>query len=123
MSSNMENYLIMFLELQQMKKNKVWQKFAKTTQSKRHGQWLEKQINAKGQPKNVDDGRRRKILKMLWEKFNESRTYPNMKQIIKIDIISDGLKPYLLDEKGYNIKANKKRYAVSFDKIVNIYEN
>merc|ERR1712228_873479 len=55
---------------------------------------------------------------------NQFRELPNMKQIIKIDIVSDRLKPYFFDElENVNIKTKKKRFAVSFEKITNLFDN
>ena len=77
--------------------------------------------------KNADELelRRRKILTILWRKFNEFRQEPNLPQIIKIDKISNGLKPYFLDEsQDKDINDTKlKKWDVSFEKIVGIFPN
>eukprot|EP01083_Nonionella_stella_P257524 881385_1 len=68
--------------------------------------------------------RKRKIFKILWEKFDEFRQEPNMEQIIKIDTISDGLKPYFLDESSAKDIHNKRiLWDISFDKILALFPN
>ena len=95
--------------------------------SRKHAEWLKLQVgDQKENESNIDQGeyRRRKILQISWNKFNQFRLHPNMKQIIKIDTISDRLKPYFLDPLDENdIITGKQRYAVSFEKIINIFEN
>merc|ERR1711933_527692 len=124
MSENLENFLAMFFELHlEQKKIEMKERNKDQLQSQKHGEWLRKQVfdDYKG---IGDDGRRRKILKILWQKFNLFRLEPNLKQIIKIDRVSDKLKAYFFDDLDIvNIKTNKKRYAVSFEKIINIFEN
>eukprot|EP01083_Nonionella_stella_P251271 867105_1 len=64
------------------------------------------------------------ILRISWRKFNAFRLKPNFKRTIKIDTISDGLKPFLLqkdddnrDFRGYD------KYRVSFTNVLQIFEN
>eukprot|EP01083_Nonionella_stella_P257523 881383_1 len=79
-------------------------------------------ISSKANAKNNE--RKRKIFKILWEKFDEFRQEPNMEQIIKIDTISDGLKPYFLDESSAKDIHNKRiLWDISFDKILALFPN
>merc|ERR1712228_117043 len=129
MSENLENFLAMFIELHLMEKKKEIFKVRNEyqLQSKIHGEWLGQQVYVDRKLKyvnNKDEFRQKKVLKILWNKFNQFRELPNMKQIIKIDIVSDRLKPYFFDElENVNIKTKKKRFAVSFEKITNLFEN
>ena len=63
----------------------------------------------------AEDVRRLKITTILWRKFTEFRQEPNLPQIIKIDKISSGLKPYFLDFAGLDIRKEKK-WKISFEK-------
>ena len=74
-----------------------------------------------------------RIIYMLMKKFEDFCDVPNRKQIIKIDCISDGLKPYFLDKTKQRIKLpkmpddadqmddNTLLWQVSFIKIINIW--
>eukprot|EP01083_Nonionella_stella_P070990 190333_1 len=76
--------------------------------------------NANSNTNGKNSERGRKIFKILWEKFDEFRKEPNMEQIIKIDTISDGLKPFFLDKHRLE---QRILWDISFDKILTLFPN
>ena len=74
--------------------------------------------------KHLDLERKRKVYKVFWDKFNYFRQYPNLRQSIKFDKISDILKRFFMeqiDEKDINTK--QKKYVISFEEIITVYPN
>eukprot|EP01083_Nonionella_stella_P189256 699481_1 len=63
-----------------------------------------------------------RILGIAWRKFEEFRFCPSEEQLIKIDQISENLKPYFMDYVGADIHKRDK-YMISFDKICRIFVN
>eukprot|EP01083_Nonionella_stella_P142043 438682_1 len=63
-----------------------------------------------------------RILGIAWRKFEEFRFCPSEEQLIKIDQISENLKPYFMDYIGADIHKRDK-YMISFDKICRIFVN
>jgi len=59
--------------------------------------------------------RKNHIFYILIKKFHDFCVSPNRRQIVKIDCISEGLKPYFLDE--------DEKWIVSFDKVLFLYPN
>eukprot|EP01084_Bolivina_argentea_P319455 554104_1 len=68
------------------------------------------------------EDKQQRIMKILYNKFNDFRKCPNRQQTIKICEISENLKPYFLDYIRLDIHNNPK-YIISFEKIANIFEN
>ena len=64
-----------------------------------------------------------RIYKILFEKFTKFRDEPNKKQRIKIDNISDKLKPFFGEEDSEKDKTDKKKWIISFKNIINIFPN
>ena len=92
--------------------------------------------NAKTKPDEWNDEKNRfrneewkTVMSILWGKFNEYRRTPNLKQVIKIDQISEKLKHFLLEEvrdKNGNPELDvydKPRHNVDFEKILKIFPN
>eukprot|EP01084_Bolivina_argentea_P312822 541621_1 len=65
-----------------------------------------------------DLARKKRVLSILWNKFKQFRQEPNLKQCIKIDTISDGLKHFFMQE-----KRQEGNNAISFSKIIKIFPN
>eukprot|EP01083_Nonionella_stella_P070625 189073_1 len=65
------------------------------------------------------------ILRILWNKFESFRLKPNFKRAIKIDMISESLKQFLLKKDKNDNKdiAGKYKYRVSFTNLLQIFEN
>merc|ERR1712228_803973 len=64
-----------------------------------------------------------KVMTICWNKFNLFREQPNLKQIIKIDMISDGLKEFFLDKEHEKDIHDNYKYAVSFEKLLKVFPN
>ena len=68
------------------------------------------------------EGQWKRVMRILWNKFNEFRKNPNGAQLIKIDQISDGLKEQFLQKKEEDDDGNI-RYTVDLGKIRRIFPN
>eukprot|EP01083_Nonionella_stella_P001119 3241_1 len=62
----------------------------------------------------------RNIITILWTKFSLFRYE---KQVIKIDCVSDGLKPFFFDKLSEKDVFAHDKYAVSFKKILQVFPN
>eukprot|EP01084_Bolivina_argentea_P011445 21396_1 len=119
MNENLEKYLQMFIELHLLKKEDFkrvsWRGIKRRNEKKAppaYGDWLKKQVIDEYKTKYnhaSDKARRQQILKILWDTFNDFRLEPNLKQTIKIDSVSEGLKQYFFDENGYDVRYKKKK--------------
>ncbi len=64
-----------------------------------------------------------KIMKILWTRFGMFQSQPKTKQVIKIDQISNRLKPFFLKlDQQKDVHGNDK-WSVSFTKLLNIFPN
>ncbi len=72
--------------------------------------------------KNEEYKHHHKIMNILWRKFDNFRKFPNHHQVVRIDQISDNLKPYFMDIIGGDDEGNEQ-YTISFAKIIKIFEN
>merc|ERR1712173_232780 len=69
------------------------------------------------------------VMKVLWKKFEQYRKNPNLKQVIKIDRISENLKQFfltpMLDNRGVPKLGldGKPKWRVDFEKILSIFPN
>ena len=63
----------------------------------------------------------KRVMRILWNKFNEFRKNPNGAQLIKIDQISDGLKDRFLQK--YEDDDGEIEYNVNLQKIRKIFPN
>eukprot|EP01083_Nonionella_stella_P153537 493436_1 len=110
MSVHLEYWLTAFLYLQCGKDDEC---MVKTT----FMESLQRIVQSGDYGVDGDLNRYHQILNMLWNKFENFRKFPNREQVVKLDTISDGLKPYFMDNE------NDNSYGVSFSKIVRIFEN
>jgi len=70
------------------------------------------------------DEKEYRILKILLQKMEEFLDKPNNHQCIKLDEISDHLKPYFLDHSGLEVdEKDRPRYVVSFKRIMAMFQN
>ena len=66
----------------------------------------------------------RKLAVIWWSKFNEIREFPNERQCVKFDRISDILKRFFMEQTNErDIKTNKRKWTISFQEILNVYPN
>eukprot|EP01083_Nonionella_stella_P223380 796161_1 len=68
--------------------------------------------------KDDDMIRAMKIYPVLWRRFNEFREYPNLKQRVKFDTISDHLKRFFMQK-----DTTEDEWRISFEEITNVYPN
>lgn len=59
-----------------------------------------------------------------WHKFEQIRKYPNERQCVKFDRISDILKRFFMEHTNErDIATNKRRWTISFEEILTVYPN
>merc|ERR1712232_466528 len=58
-----------------------------------------------------------RILRILYRKIDDFTLEPNRQQRLKLDVISEHMKPYFLDVDGLSVKGGF-RYVVSFERIM-----
>ena len=85
---------------------------------------LQRALN--GRRLNFDEERDEKeyrILKILHQKMAAFLAEPNHQQCLKLDVISEYLKPYFMDSAGLALDGNGQRYVVSFKRIMKMFPN
>eukprot|EP01083_Nonionella_stella_P299389 1016623_1 len=71
-----------------------------------------------------DEWKMKRIMVMLWNKFEYFCQNPTYKQHVRFDSISKGLKPFFMDETERKcIDTGEALWAISFDKITAVYPN
>merc|ERR1712157_410732 len=77
-----------------------------------------------GDEQKADFQRKKAMSPVFWEKFEYFRKFPNIRQSIKFDQMSDLLKRFFMEQiDDKDIKTKQRKWVISFDEITTVYPN
>jgi len=120
-SNNNHNARDLFAAVLEKDRNRFYQFLSTIFERKKKKQPLK--VMPPGVIKMGDKEKERKnhLFYILIKKFQHFCAFPNLRQIVKIDCISEGLRPYFLDSIGRPYI--DQQWIVSFDKVLFLYPN
>merc|ERR1712113_694397 len=91
---------------------------------KAHERVMEKRMQSLSVEQHNDWKECQRLQLVWWYKFDRIREYPNERQCVKFDRISDILKRFFMEQSNErDINSGRRKWAISFEEILTVYPN